>query len=775
MNVLRIIPCLLTCLCICLSVRADDPEERMQFADGMYVRGLYDMAVEEYLGLLHEAAGFPKMDVVLFRAGECYRQMGNKKSADEFYRRLAREFPESPQRFKGDLRRAELFVAGQLYRDAANILGELLEKDLPEDVAAPARYYLGYAQRRQFEEGSGAEAETYRKRAEEVLQEVVDHDTDSPYRSYACLELAGLLQGAGKGEDRVRDLYALALKNPASKRVAAEAEFQLAELAYAAGDFEAAAAAYERLLEKYPGDRRVQEARLQAAWSYHRAGRHEDALKLVRVKDLQDARDGSAWLYLKANCERQLGRSEEAVSTYNALVSKFPEGPHAAAAAYEKALVAFRGGDFAKAVEEAGGALSGAENEEDRHWLLAESYAEMGQPDKAREHYLLVLEQFADSTRAPLAAFRLAKLLQDEEQFAEAAGYYRKVAHDYPEHELAPDALFASAFCHGRMKEAKEALSDWSKLNRTFPSYARREEALYQQALAEIQLDKETQSGKTLRLLLKEAPDTSLSAEAHHLLAVLAEEGGKTAEAEQELREALEQKPAKSLRFQIQFRLATVLQKQDKLGEAADILQGLLSEASAEMPPALVEWLARYRLKQKAYAEAATAASTLEAVADPAPWKQIAWYLVGEARSGEGHTKEAAAAYEKALAVKAATREGAQSALAVGRLALEEKNFERAVRAYEQAGGLAQSAELIDIRAESYHGLGRTSWEQEKWEEAARYYLAVAILFDDPELTPDSLYHAAAAFAKIGREADQAKALAELKERYPSSSWARKP
>ena len=57
---------------------------------------------------------------------------------------------------------------------------------------------------------------------------------------------------------------------------------------------------------------------------------------------------------------------------------------------------------------------------------------------------------------------------------------------------------------------------------------------------------------------------------------------------------------------------------------------------------------------------------------------------------------------------------------------------------------------------------------------AARHFLSVAVLFDDPVLVPECLDEAAEAFAKVGRKDESDKVVKELLERYPDSEWAKK-
>ncbi len=50
-----------------LSVQAATPlEEQQQFADGLYARGLYDLAIREYMALLRADSNYPHLDQVPF-------------------------------------------------------------------------------------------------------------------------------------------------------------------------------------------------------------------------------------------------------------------------------------------------------------------------------------------------------------------------------------------------------------------------------------------------------------------------------------------------------------------------------------------------------------------------------------------------------------------------------------------------------------------------------------------------------------------------------------
>jgi TolA-binding protein len=746
---------------------AMDPGDRMQFADGMYVRGLYDMAADEYASLRDNNPDYPQLDLVLFRLGECYRRLGKLADADAAYAAVGTGHPESTYRPKADLRRAEMAVEGGRYQDALRVLQPLAGRNPAPDIAPPVFYYLGYCRANMAGTAAPKDRARMADAVEQPLRRVIERYPESPFASFACLDLAAFLREAGRDSTETRPLIEKALANPASPRVAAEALFQLAELSFAEGNFEASAERYRRLMTEYPDDRRVEEARLQTAWSFFNVGEHQRASELAEAGNAQNGPARGGWLYLLANCQRQLGQTAEAAATYDRLLALEPGGPHADAATYEKALLAFQEGRFDEVITAA--ETSGPDDQagEDRNWLLAESYTRLDQPDRARERYRLVLEHHPDSARAPVAAYRMAEIDLAAGRYEEASGLLRSVAERWPRHELAADALYASAYAQARHGQDAEALRDWTLLAADYPAFERREDALYQLALAQWKLDRKDQAVQTLDQLLGSYPGTKYAAEAHRLAGVHADSQGRLEEAGKRLRASLLSEPEGETATRTRYRLATILQKRGMLDEAADLLQHILPEMGNQMPAPLLEWLARHQADRGQYRDAIAAATHMAGVAGAPASQQVAWFLAGEAWLKLENPVEATGAFRKSAAMDASTLEGCLACLSLGDLAVDQADYETARDAYQRAGERAQASERMEYRARSYYGLGRVAEAREQWDDAARYYLGVGILFDDPRLAPESLYRAAAAFGRLGRTADRDKTLKELNERYP--------
>jgi len=54
-----------------------------------------------------------------------------------------------------------------------------------------------------------------------------------------------------------------------------------------------------------------------------------------------------------------------------------------------------------------------------------------------------------------------------------------------------------------------------------------------------------------------------------------------------------------------------------------------------------------------------------------------------------------------------------------------------------------------------------------QYRDAGRFYMSVAVLYDDSKVTPEALERAASAFDACNREGDAAQARRELTQRYP--------
>ncbi len=748
-------------------VQAVTPQEQMQFADGLFARGLYDLALDEYLRIARDSATYERVDVALYRVGECHRRLGAPEAANRFYQRVKREHPDSPYARRAAFRSAETYWLRGEYEVAYDALADLLEQeDLPPVLQWPAWYYRGDAARR-LNRMDAAEA---------AWQQVLKAGADSPLVAYAALDLADLYRADPDRADTVRALYGQAAEAATDDEVAAAAWLRKAEWYFAEGDYPASAAAFDRLWERWPEQERVQAARLPTAWAYYHVGRYADAATLADEAMSEPDTLGAAeadWLYLWANTQRQLLRTEAARATYARLLEAFPDHELAPVARYERALLSFREEQYEEAVAEMMRLDPTTETQTDVYWMLAESYAQLGRDDEAVQYYRLLLDADPGPSRSARAKYRLGRLLMNRGDKAQAARLWHQLAESYPDDDLAPYALFEAGLARARLERYADAIRNWDRFVERYPDHAWVTRARLQQGLAQLEVGQATEALAVLTKVREQAADPVRAGEAAFWIGVLHERAGRDKPAENAWREASERLDPGTLQARAQYRLALLMQRQGRKAEAAEQLQPLVAEAvEQEWPSALLHWLADYQVNEGNYAAALEVARVRRQRApEDGAEQEWGYYQEGLALLGLGRGGDAQAAWQEALAAEGRTRAGAEAAWRLGELALEAGERAAARGYFEQTAERAGEEAWADVRARGYFGLGRVAEERQEWRDAARYYLSVGILFDDTEWVPEALFRAARALQHAERPAEMERAINELAERFPDHEW----
>jgi TolA-binding protein len=740
-------------------------DEQMRFADGIYLRGFYETAVGEYLALLRDNPDGSHVAAALYRTGECYRQMGNQAGAERFYKRVATEFSQSEQAPRANLRRAEAAIAEGRHADAAALLEPLLKANPAPDTAAAALYFLGTSRWKTGDrKGAGTAFESLLK----------DHGA-SPYVAYAALDLAALHADDKNNVESMTGWFETAVASASTPAIKAEALFRWGDWAYRQGRYQAAADTLQSLLVELPTERRARDALLAAGWSFYYLDRTTEALELSEKLTAQatDAETAASGVYLRANCLRKMNRDGEALKDYETVTRDYPSTPFASRAAYEIMATHFKRGEYEKALV-AAPAQPASANETDVLWMRAESERSLGRIDLARGRYETLVKEFPKSPQAAPALLRLGEMARAAGRLEEAAGFFRRVADDYPKNEAVSEALKASALARQRAGDPAGALADWDALLTGNPDPESGAEARLQKALVQLELKKSPEALATLDALLQDDPDGTQTARAQYWRGVLLSEKSKWPQSEQALRACLSAGPDAQTAALARLRLAVVLQRQDRMDEAADQIDPLLADAlRVAENPALVEWVARRRFDQGHYERAWQAATALGEHAREASWRQIGWYWAGTSQAQLGNDSAALGLYEKSVAEQADTREGAEAQLLLAKLELKAGRNEKAEARYAAAAQSATGDESLDLRARAYFGLGEVAEAAGQPDKASRHFMSVAVLFDDPEWTPHSLFRAGQLFGQTGKKAEQASAWKELKERYPDSGFAK--
>jgi TolA-binding protein len=71
------------------------------------------------------------------------------------------------------------------------------------------------------------------------------------------------------------------------------------------------------------------------------------------------------------------------------------------------------------------------------------------------------------------------------------------------------------------------------------------------------------------------------------------------------------------------------------------------------------------------------------------------------------------------------------------------------------------------VNAEARLLAGDVELERERFDEAGKAFMGVALLYDDPAITPRALQKAALAYQKAGKAEEAERVTRQLREKYP--------
>ena len=191
--------------------------DQQRLADGLFARGMYELALREYQTLADQPA-LTNRAVVLFRMAESLRGLGRVEQAETAYTRVTTEFPASIHAQRAALRQAESALQAGRYDDVVRVLELRAESDVEAEGRAAWRYFLAHAEQKRGRNS----------KAEPIYRRLLKSDGDSLYAPFARLELAGLVKARQSDAPEIRTLLQDVVKAGATNATGRQAALTLA-------------------------------------------------------------------------------------------------------------------------------------------------------------------------------------------------------------------------------------------------------------------------------------------------------------------------------------------------------------------------------------------------------------------------------------------------------------------------------------------------------------------------------------------------------------------
>jgi TolA-binding protein len=738
---------------------ASDPAKaQLAISDGLYARKLYDLAApeyEKYLGRYQDDSG---RAAAMYRLADCYSKLGQESPAVNTYRMLINEIQSGEFVGSAAFRLASRAFDQKDYGSAANFYEKAHDNSKSAEIKITALYY----------QAKSLELMNRKGEARPIYEEVAKTGDNNPFRDAARLSVAYFALENGQKESAFELFHSLGadaakpavrvealvragiLGEDLKKRDESEQLFKTAIGVNAEGKWKQIAQ-LELMKIEYDGDKFAQVLDTYAK----------------NLNALGEETKPSV-LLIVANSYRQLGKQAKALDFYNQLIRQYPSTQEAADGRYQRlvSLDQLKDPSLVREVDAYLGTNPPRERADKATLLKAQALLQQNQYALAAKLYLELTNSSLPDTYKPDCYYAAGYGFSQVHNNLSAIEAFSGLIGGYPQYKLVVKALLKRALLYQEAKNYASALTDFTKIIAQYPTSPECETALLEKGLTLGQQGEYQQMTETFAELLQKFPNSAGAAQANFWIGWAAFDAKRYQEAIAPLAAARQKNPAEygdRVTLRLIFCHQTLGHLDDAATEVSNFIQSDLKRVI--MVADACAWLGQRYFEAKQYDKSEKFLTLLTKNVQPDKIEKGIWLMLGRAQTELQHYPDAASSISAYLQLVTDPADRARAFVALSAAQLGAKQYDDATKSAQQAMTLQPEGR---INAEARLAIGDVESGRGNYENAAKSYLSVAVLYEDPDVTPLALEKAYLAFHQSGNEAQANKTLTELKTRFPN-------
>jgi TolA-binding protein len=737
---------------------ADPAKAQLAIADGLYVRKLYDLAAPEYEKFLGRYQDDSGRAAAMYRLADCYSKMGQESPAVNTYRMLLSEVQTGEFVGSAAFRLASRAFDQKDYGSAESLYEKAYNNSKSSEVKITALYY----------EAKSLELMNRKSEARPIYEEVAKTTENNPFRDAARLSVAYFALENGQKEPAF-DLFSSLGADAAKPAVRVEALVRAGILGEDLKKRDEAQQLFKTAISTSAEGKWKQIAQLELMKLEYDGDKFAQVLDTY-AKNLNALGEETkpSVLLIVANSYRQLGKQSKALDFYNQLIRQYPSTQEAADGRYQRlvSLDQLKDPSLSREVDTYL-AMNPPKDRADKATLLkAQALLQQNQYALAAKLYLQLTTSSLPDTYKPDCYYAAGYGFSQVRNNSAAIEAFTGLIQNYPQYKLVVKALLKRALLYQEGKNYTSALTDFSKIIEQYPTAPECETALLEKGLTLGQQGEYQQMTETFHNLLQKFPNSSGAAQANFWIGWADFEAKRYADAIAPLSAARQKNPGEygeRVTLRLIFCQQTLGHLDDTATEVSNFVQSdmkrvpLVADACA--------WLGQRYFEGKQYEKSEKFLSLLTKNVSADKVDKNVWFTLGRDQTELQHYPDATTSINSYLQSATDAADRAKAFVALSGAQLGAKQYDDATKSAEQAMTLQPEGR---INAEARLAAGDVESGRGNYANAAKSYLSVAVLYEDPEVTPLALEKAYMAFHQSGNEAEANKTLTELRTRFPN-------
>ncbi|MBU0467444.1 MAG: tetratricopeptide repeat protein [Candidatus Omnitrophica bacterium] len=737
--------------------------EQLDFANGLFERGLFKMADKEYEKFINL---YPESDLRIeayYGAPESLFFDKSYKKAIEKFKRYREFFPDDNKNNIAVLRIGQAyFLAGNL-EEAINTLHSVDDSKLTDNFKQTLYYYLGKAYR---DKGDKA-------RSIESYNKATQVPNDSKYVTQSYFDMGEIYSQDSNFSEAI-EVYNKAHDSAVLDKSKVQALFKKGEMSFLSKDYETSISDFRNIIEQFSDDDIAKDAFSNLISSLYNASKYEEIL--IEYKKHSDliakGNNASEIMLMTARAYLQLGLYEEVIGILDEMLS-------------DKKI----------------------DKEKERQGVLVKAEA-LVRSEMYQEAIVLIRSNpFLLSDKDSEILFWRAESTYGLKQYEEAYELYKRIIEEYPDSLYSDDALYSIAFTNKFMGNEQEAKDLFHKYYEQGKNEGRREEALYNGILLKVKLaliDEVLSDGETY---LSKYSQGGQIEKVLYLLGTLYTEKEDHQNAVRILGQyELGQKDSKRIRdvyfllahnFQMMGDLdgslkyydllraegakdelvypslknsALIFSNMKRFDDAAAVFERIINDFEKnDLDIDVYIWLAQQRMKEKKYDDVINILERSSGSKGAEEKQAIVAYYTADAYKEKGEFPKAIENYDIVLLKEEFDEYKGAAHIGKGYSLREIKDHDAAKKEFEAA--ITENPDDNTITMKARFELASTERIMGNLEQASKLYLLVGVLYDDAKYCSNALYSAGELFEEMGSKEEAVKVYSEVVEKYVDSEF----